>query len=223
MKLRKISIYLLTVVAVAICLVTIVPAQQMPAPQKEQLLNGLRVLLWPDAKADKTYVNIRIHAGAAFDPQGKEGTMQLLADSLFPNPATKEFFSDDLGGSLEISTTYDYIQISASMKPESFLTGLETLATAVSSPQIEKDTTVNFRNVLAHKLREMEAEPGYLADREAAKRLLGSFPYGRSPNGTPLSLQTVDFADLIGRQQFLYDASHAISSLIGIARRLSGA
>ena len=65
-------------------------AQSMPAPKKESLLNGLKVLMWSDAKADKVTVKIRIHAGSAFDPQGKEGVMQLLADNIFPNEAAKE-------------------------------------------------------------------------------------------------------------------------------------
>src|SRR3954469_3951060 len=105
-------------------------------PRQEELLNGLKVLLWPDQKADKVTVRLRIHAGSAFDPQGKEGTMQMLADDLFPSEATREFFSEDLGGSLDIVTTYDYIQINASSKPDSFITMLETLSSAVANPAI---------------------------------------------------------------------------------------
>ena len=37
--------------------------------------------MWSDARSDKVTVKIRVHAGSAFDPQGKEGAMQLLADN----------------------------------------------------------------------------------------------------------------------------------------------
>lgn len=215
MTFRKISIYLLTLVAAWTGVVTTAGGQTMPVPQKEQLLNGLKVLMWPDAKSDKVTIKIRVHAGAAFDPQGKEGVMQLLADNLFPNPATKEFFAEDLGGGLDVSTTYDYIQVTASMKPESLLTGLETLATAISNPPLEKDTTGNLRSVLINRIKELESDPGYVGDRAAAKRLLGTFPYGRAPSGTPETLQGVDFADLIDAKLRLLTADNATIAVSG--------
>src|SRR6187399_3315409 len=97
----------------------------MSAPKQEKLLNGLKVLMWSDAKADKVAIKIRIHSGSAFDPQGKEGLMQMLANNLFPNEqASRDFFAEDLGGSIEIITNYDYIQINASSRPDAFVTML---------------------------------------------------------------------------------------------------
>ena len=55
--------------------------------------------------------------------------------------ATAELSQDvpeRMRASLEVVTNYDYIQINASSKPESFLTMLETLASAVSNPTIDK-------------------------------------------------------------------------------------
>src|SRR5580765_7591926 len=135
----------LTVLCLALVAAGTLAAQ---APKQEELLTGLKVLMWPDAKADKVTVRIRVHAGSAFDPQGKEGTMQLLADDLFPNEAARDFFSEDLGGSLSVVTTYDYIQINASSKPEGFLTMLETLSAAISNPAIDKELTAKLRTAL---------------------------------------------------------------------------
>src|SRR3954470_20326053 len=69
-------------------------------PKKELLLNGLKVLMFPDAASDKVSVRIRVHSGSAFDPQGKEGLMQMLTSNFFPTEAAKEYFKDDLGGTL---------------------------------------------------------------------------------------------------------------------------
>jgi predicted Zn-dependent peptidase len=82
-----------------------------PAPRQEKLLNGLKVLMWSDPAATEVRVSIRVHSGSAFDPQGKEGVMQLLADSIFPTAASKSFFTEDLGGGIEVITNYDYIQV----------------------------------------------------------------------------------------------------------------
>ena len=96
---------------VLILLSLIVPAifsqTTLSAPKQEKLLNGLRVLMWPDAKASSAAIRIRIHTGSAFDPQGKEGLMQLLADNIFPNEASREFFAEDLGGRLDVISNFD--------------------------------------------------------------------------------------------------------------------
>src|SRR5918993_1313917 len=82
-------------------------------PRQEKLLNGMRLLVWNEPNADKVTVKLRIHSGSAFDQLGKEGVMALLADALFPNESQKEFFAEDLGGSLEVASNFDYIQINA--------------------------------------------------------------------------------------------------------------
>ena len=187
----------------------------LPAPKRENLLNGLKVLMWSDAKADKVTIQIRIHAGSAFDPQTKEGVMQLLADNIFPNEAAKEFFTDDLGGGLEIITNYDFIQVNASSKPEHFLAMLETLSTAVSNPAIDKETTIRLRTALIAKVRTLEAEPAYIADQAVARRLFGSFPYGRPQLGSEGSLKTIDFADLLDAKQRFLTADNATIAVSG--------
>ena len=197
-------------------------SQTLPAPKKESLLNGLKVLMWSDAKADKVSVKIRIHAGSAFDPQGKEGVMQLLADNIFPNEVAKEFFTEDLSGSLEVITNYDFIQINASSKPEDFLTMLETLATAVSSPAIDKETTAKLKTALLAKIKTLEADPAYVADRAAAKRLFGTFPYGRPQSGTEATVKTIDFADLINAKGRFLSADNATIAISGNFDRALG-
>ena len=203
----------------AILLFSAVPAifsqSAMPAPKQEKLLNGLKVLMWSDAKADKVTVKIRINSGSAFDRQGKEGVMQLLADNLFPNQASRDFFAEDLGGGLDIVTNYDYIQINASSKPEGFLSMLETLATAVSNTAIDKETTLKLRNALLAKLKIKESDPAYVADQAVAKRLLGTFPYGRPQMGSTASVQKIDFADLIDAKQRFLTADNAAIAISG--------
>ena len=63
-------------------------------PRQEKLLNGLKVLMWSDPAATEVCVSIRVHSGSAFDPQGKEGVMQLLSDNIFPTADSRSFFSD---------------------------------------------------------------------------------------------------------------------------------
>src|ERR1051325_4333840 len=63
-------------------------AQTGAEPEREQLLNGLRLLLWPKPGSPEVILKLRINSGAAFDLTGKSGEMALLGDLLFPDAAT---------------------------------------------------------------------------------------------------------------------------------------
>lgn len=178
-------------------------SRSKPARQ-EKLLNDLKVLMWNDAAANNISVKIRVHSGAAFDPQGREGVMSLLADNIFPNEATRDFFAEDLGGSLDVFVTQDFTEIDATAKPENLLPMLETLARAVSAPIIDKETTAKLKTARLEKLNSLEKDANYAADQIAHQRLFGTFPYGRAVLGTSESVKKIDFADLIfARQKFL--------------------
>ncbi|MFN2392702.1 MAG: M16 family metallopeptidase [Pyrinomonadaceae bacterium] len=177
---------------------------KLPTPREEKLLNGLKLLVWNLPNAEKVSVQVRIHSGSAFDQQNKEGTMALLADALFPNESVKEFFREDLGGNLEVTSNFDYIQIDATATPDQFLTLLETLANAVTNLRIDKEITAKLRAARLEKIKELEKNPAYIADQAAAERLFGDFPYGRSQAGTSETLAKIDFADLmLAKERFL--------------------
>lgn len=216
MTFRKYVISLSTALAFSALLAASVAAQKPSAtPRQEKLLNGLKILVWNDPAADKVSLKLRIHGGSAFDPQEKEGVMKLLSESFFPTAESKSFFRDELDGSLEIVSNYDYIQIDATAKGGDFLTLFETIAQAVSTPDLGKDAASSLKNALAADLKEVEKDPAYVADRAAAKRLFGSFPYGRPQMGSTASLQKIDFADLIFAKERLLTADNATLAITG--------
>ena len=194
-------------------LATVATAQK--APRQEKLLNGLRLVMIDDRAADKVSLRVRIHAGSAFDPQGKEGVMQLLADNIFPTAASRSYFVEDLGGSIEIITNYDYIQVSATSKPSEFVTLVETLAQAVSKLTIDKETTASLKKTLLEKLTVLEKDPAYISDQVTAQRLFGTFPYGRPQMGSVESIQRIDFADLLFARDRLFSADNATVAISG--------
>lgn len=183
-------------------------------PQQEKLLNQMNVLIWNSPTADKASVKLRIHNGSAFDPQTKEGTMALLGDILFPNQASKEFFQEDLGGSLEVTSNYDYIQINATSDSDQLIKMLDTIANAIIKLNIDKETTAKVVAARMEKVKEFEKNPQYIADLAVAKRLYGDFPYGRANMGTSESLSKVDFADLIFAKQRFLTADNASLAII---------
>lgn len=190
-------------------------ASAQKGPRQEKLLNGVKLLMWNVPTADKITVKVRVHSGAAFDPQQKEGVMRVLADNIFPNEGAREFFSEELGGSLDVTFNYDYIQITATATPDRILEVLETLAAAVANPQIDKETTIRLRTALAERVKTLEQNPAYTADMLAANRLFGTFPYGRPMMGSSASVQKIDFADLIQARQRFLTADNATVTITG--------
>lgn len=190
-------------------------AQAAANPVQEKLLNGLKVLTWRNPQADKVTIKLRIHSGSAFDPQGKEGLMNLLAENIFPNQAARDFFVEDMGGTFELIKNHDYIQLNVSGNSDEFLTILQTLAGAFSNMTIDKETTAKLKNAQIERLKQLEKNPAYIADQAIANRLLGSFPYGRSKEGTLESVQKIDFADLIFAKDRFFNADNATIAIIG--------
>lgn len=190
-------------------------APQSPAPRQQNLLNGLKVLVWNDPTAPKLTLKLRIHNGAAFDPKDKMGVTALLGDILFPTEQAKAFFVEDLEGSLDVASNYDYVQITATGKSDEALSMLEAIASAVTNPQI---TAENFKAVQAARLKkvqELEKDQNYIADRAVAKRLFGEYPYGRSIEGTPESIAKIDYADLLLAKEKFLTSDNATLVLIG--------
>jgi predicted Zn-dependent peptidase len=202
----------------AITFLSFLAFSQTGEPRQENLLNGLKLLTWTDAKAEKTTIKIRIHSGSVFDPKDKMGVMAMLSEILFPSEQTKEYFEQDLEGSIEVTNTYDYIQISATAKSDEFLTVLEVLATAITNPQITAENFTKIRNERLKYVQDLQKNPNYLADKVVSNRLLGDFPYGRPSEGTVDSLAKIDKVDLIFARDKFLTADNATIAIIGNKR-----
>jgi predicted Zn-dependent peptidase len=188
---------------------------QSASPREEKLLNGLKLLMFDAPSADKVTLKVRIHAGSAFDPQGKEGLMKLLAANVFPNPEAKEYFADQLGGGLDVTSNYDYIQINATSRPDKLISMIETVAAAIVNMENDKETTAKLKASQLQKVNELATDPSYVADQAASARLLGAFPYGRASDGTAVSIGNIDFADLLAAKQRFFTADNATVAISG--------
>jgi zinc protease len=208
--LNKITNYSSRLCCVALCLSLIAllsspaAAQTAPEPERETLLNGLRILYWSQPGNPNVLLRLRIHSGAAFDLADKGGMMTLLSDALFPDAATREYVSEELGGRLEVTTNYDAIDITISGNASGLERMIDFLRGAVMTTQLGAENVATLKNA---RLKSYEGKGGSVsevADRAISARLFGSFPYAHPAAGTPLSLAKVDRADLLlARERFL--------------------
>ncbi len=190
-----------------------ISAQSPPEPVREQLLNGLTILFWqrPDANV---LLKLRLRSGAAFDLAGKGGTMELLGDALFPDPATREYVAEQLGGKLEVSTSYDAIEVSISGKASEFERLVEFLRGGLVSTQLTPENVAKIRDARIKQLSGKQSASSE-ADQAIAARLFGAFPYGHPMGGTLESIARIERADLLlARERFL-NADNSTLVVIG--------
>jgi zinc protease len=194
------------------------PLSAQPAPQqpeREQLLNGLRLLFFLKPGNPDVILKLRINSGAAFDFSGKSGQMALLGDLLFPDPATVDYFTDEMGGKLDVSVTYDSTTITMVGKADQLEHIVEVLRNALIATQFTPELVTKMRDVRIKLLRDTIISPAEVADRAIAKRLYGDFPYGRPASGSPEDVARVDRADMMQTQERFLNSNNATLAIIG--------
>ncbi|HEY6122521.1 MAG TPA: pitrilysin family protein [Pyrinomonadaceae bacterium] len=214
-SLRTLNALARMVLCVAVCAPTL-PAQ-LPAisePNHEELLNGLKILMWQLNGAQDVTLKLRIHSGAAFDLVGKSGEMALLGDVLFPDPATIEFFTE-MGGKLDVNTDHDSMTITLQGRANELERMVEILRNALLTPQITPDIVARQRDRRIKILKDTAISPTIVADRAIAVRLFGDFPYGRPASGTAEDLGRVERADLLQARDRFLNPNNATLAIIG--------
>src|ERR1051325_4679185 len=116
---NKMTNYLPRLLSGVLCLsvfalLPVISPAQTAEPERETLLNGLRILYWSQPGNPEVLVRLRIHSGAAFDLAEKGGMMALLGDALFPDASTREYVAEELGGKLTVTTNYDTLDATIS-------------------------------------------------------------------------------------------------------------
>ena len=189
---------------------------QAPAePEREQLLNGLRLLFWLKPGSPDVILKLRINSGAAFDLSGKAGQMALLGDLLFPDPATIDYFTDEMGGKLDVKVTYDSTTITMVGKADELERIVEVLRNGILATQFTPELVTRMRDARIKLIKDLSISPASVADRAIAARLFGDFPYGRPVAGSPDDLARIDRADLmLARDRFL-NSNNATLVVIG--------
>jgi zinc protease len=184
-------------------------------PERARLLNGLRVLIWSRPGDQDVLLRLRVHSGAAFDLAGKGGSIALLGDILFPDPTTREYFTEEMQGRLNVSTNYDSLTITMQGRAREFERIVEILRTALVTPQLTPENVAKVREGRIKVIKETAISPVMLADRAIAARLFGDFPYGRPYGGSVESLERVERADvMLARERFL-SPNNATLTIIG--------
>ncbi|HYW70535.1 MAG TPA: insulinase family protein [Pyrinomonadaceae bacterium] len=189
-------------------------AQAVPQPEREQLLNGLTILYGNRPGDPNVLLKLRIKSGAAFDLAGKAGTMSLLADAMFPESTTREYVAEQLGGRLDVTTTYDSIDVTISGKSSELERMIEILRNGIINVNLSAESVAALRAERTKQLAEKSSSAD-AADRGVATRLFGSYPYGSPSQGTVETIAKIERADLMLERERFLNADNAALAVIG--------
>lgn len=190
-------------------------AQSSQSPNREQLLNGLNVIYSLRPGDANVFLKLRLHSGAAFDLAGKAGTMALLGDAFFPDPATREYVTGELGGRLEVATNHDAIEVTISGRASELERLVELLRNAIITLNLSPENVARLREARIAQLTKAPAPASQIADRAVAGRLFGSFPYAQPAEGTGETVAKVERADLMLAQERFLHSDNATLAVIG--------
>ena len=81
--------------------------------------------------------------------------------------------------------------------------------------QITAENFVKVRTARVESIKELLKNPSYVAEKAAAKRLLGDYPYGRPQEGTLEDLAKIDRFDLVAAKERFLTADNATLTITG--------
>lgn len=205
--------------SICLLLLAIVPlvatAQPNAEPVREQLLNGLTVLFSQRPGDGNLLIRLRVRSGAAFDTAGKGGSMALLGDALFPDPATREYVSEQLAGKLEVVTNYDGINVTIAGKASEMERIVDLLRSALVTAQLTPENVARVRDARLKQFSDKPLSAAEIADQAVAVRLFGNYPYGHPAEGTVETVSKIDRADLLHARERFLNADNATIVVIG--------
>ena len=202
-----------------VALLTVSVRGQTAEPERETLLNGLRILYWSQPGNPEVVVRLRIHSGAAFDLADKGGMMALLGDALFPEASTREYVVEELGGKLTVTTNYDTLDATISGKAANLERMIDLLRGAVTTTQLGAENIAALKDARIKSYGEQSGSASGVADRAITARLFGSFPYAHPAGGTTLSVSKIERGDLmLARERFLNSDNATVAVLGGVEK-----
>jgi zinc protease len=179
---------------------TRLPPARFPPFEEMRLPNGMEVVVVERHQVPVASVSLSFRAGAIYDPPGREGLAELVADVLTKGTTTRsaEELSvtiEGAGGSLSARSGNDFLTISANALSDQLALVFSLLGDVMLHATFPSNEFELARTRELSSLTLALSQPGTLAARFFGSEIYGTNPYGRSP--TEASYQTITREDVI--------------------------
>jgi zinc protease len=194
-------------------------AFEIPQPQKTQLSNGLRVILFPDDRVPLVSFRLAFFSGDINDPPERTGLTSAMVSLL--NEGTETYSSSELASKIErlgaaISTTSndDFTIVSASSLSLYQIEILDLMAEIALRPEFpDNELDLYRRNTIEH-LKFQRSQPPFLANEQIAKLVYGNHPYSVTAP-SPADIEALERTTLQQFHQQMFVPNNAIFIAVG--------
>ena len=174
---------------------------QLPKSKTEVLANGLKVTLAEQRTVPLIEVRMRIPAGVAYEPEGKEGLARLTAELLTQGTAKHSATEiatalDQIGATLRTAATPDYLLVSMSTLARHRSAALKLLAECIVEPTFPDPEVERIRSRQLAMLDQQGEDPEGLADVALWCERFAGDPYGRRPDGGKSTVAKITAAEI---------------------------
>lgn len=168
------------------------------------LPNGLRVITAPSHTVAITAIDVWVRAGTRREPVAQQGVAHFLEHLLFRGTPTRPTETqidgaiEDLGGSLDAATSYDWAHFYTVVPSTSFEAALDVLGDALQNAVISPEAVETERPVILGEIdRHEDSHIDALVDQARAAAYPNTDPYHYPIMGSAQDVQS------ISRQQIL--------------------
>ena len=199
---------LATTIATSCCLLILTTGSataagiRLPEAQTLTLDNGARVILVQRKDVPMVAATALVQGGSLSDPDGKEGSAELLAALLSQGAGTRDALAfaqavDGAGGSLSIESSQNAIVAEAQFLSKDSGLMLSLLADALLRPRMEQTEFDKLRQrAIAGIATAKDSDPRRLIGNYVDAWLFRGHPYGRPTGGDETSLARITLEDL---------------------------
>ena len=170
---------------------------QFPPFHDIALPNGMTLLLVENHEQPSLTVSLSFRAGTAYDPAGKEGLSDIVAELLTKGTPTRDAEQiaaaiEGVGGSLSASSGADFLTISTDVLSDHADLAFALLGDAARRATFP-DKELELARTRALSSLEVElSQPEAVVSRAFQKELYGRHPYGRATSATSFKAITRD-------------------------------
>ncbi|WP_051011679.1 M16 family metallopeptidase [Nitratireductor pacificus] len=205
---------------VALIVVLALPARAAVEIQDVTSQKGVTAWLVEDHSLPIITFQFSFKGGAVQDPEGKEGTANLMS-GLFDEGAgdlTFDVFQErleELGAEMSFRANSDTISGQIRMLAENSDAVLDLLRLAVTSPRFDADPVERIRAQIAVQIRSDERDPNKQGYRAMEQAVYGDHPYARPDEGTLESLAGITPDDLRAFHARVFARSNLTIGVVG--------
>jgi zinc protease len=170
---------------------------RFPAFKEATLANGLQLVVIEHHEQPVVSVTLSLRGGAIYDPAGKEGLSELVAEVVTKGTARRSAEQiaatiEGVGGSLSASSGEDFLTISAEALSDQLDLVFELLGDVTLHPNFPASELDLARTRALSALQLQLSQPSDVAERFFAKEIYGRNPYGRHPTADSYKAVTRD-------------------------------